>query len=140
MYRGKDAPARRQQIEQMDYPSFEIVEAGQTVPEEAEVCVVWVDDDKPIAKDFLDQMTKPLIASEDLRAVMHFWAGNAISLPRNMLDESAIHQGSGVQSLLGLLMPSLDSAAKRPNGRLHLAFSSTERLAPLSMDPVGFPS
>ena len=141
IYQGKNASERREQVEKFDYPDFEIVEAGHPVPDRAEVCVFWVDDDKPVAKDFLEQMTRPLIASEDLRAVMHFWAGNAISLPKKMLDSSmAENYQAGVQSLLGLLLPSLDTAEKQTNGRVHVAFSSTERLAPLSMEPVGFPS
>jgi hypothetical protein len=100
-----------------------------------------MDDDKPVSRNFISEMTRPLIAGEDFRAVMHFWSGNAISLPKTLLDSAGFHSdGSNVQSLLKLLLPVLDAGDKGPNGRLHLAFSSTERLAPLSMDVVGFPS
>ena len=99
-----------------------------------------MDDDKPIARNFIHEMTKPLIAGEDFRAVMHFWSGNAISLPKTMLDKTPVEDGHGVHSLLQMLLPLLDVTEKGTKGRVHLAFSSTERLAPLSMEPVGFPS
>lgn len=150
MYQGKDASARRDTIQKFEYPAFDIVEvrpdkpwsgAVRSVPDRTEVYVFWMDDDKPVGKDFIDQMTRPLISGAELRAVMHFWSGNAISIPKKMLDASPIEDDQpGVQSLLKLLLPALDAAEKRPNGRVHIAFSSTERLAPLSMDPVGFPS
>ena len=150
MYQGKDASARRDVVEKLAYPAFDIVEVGKdqpwssairAVPDKTEVCVFWMDDDKPVGKDFIDQMTRPLISGEDLRAVMHFWSGNAISIPKKMLDASTLEADQpGIQSLLKLLLPALDVAEKQPNGRVHLAFSSTERLAPMSMDPVGFPS
>ena len=150
MYQGKSPAARREQIERWDYPNFKVVEvdsklswsgAIQAVAEQTEVCVFWVDDDKPIGRDFLHEMTKPLIAGEDLRAVMHFWSGNAISVLKTMLDASPIEDDQlAGHSLLKMLLPMLDATDKGPSGRVHLAFSSTERLAPLSMEPVGFPS
>jgi hypothetical protein len=150
MYQGKNAPARLAQIKSFDYPEFEVIDAGkngewsraiQAVSARTEVCIFWVDDDKPVGKDFLQQMTRPLIASEDLRAMMHFWSGNALSISKTMLDASPIEDNqTGVQSLLRLLLPVLDVTEKRPRGRVHLAFSSTERLAPMSMEPVGSPS
>lgn len=149
MYQGKDVDARRGMVEAFDYPDFTVIEVSggawtsaiRAVPDQAEVCVFWMDDDKPIARNFLKQMTQPLIAGEDLRAVMHFWSGNAISLPKELLDATSIEDDhSSVQSLLKLLLPVLDAVEKPAHGRVHLAFSSTERLAPLSMDPVGFPS
>ena len=149
MYQGKNALARRKQIEQFDYPNFNIVEVGagaawgaalRAIPSETDVCVFWIDDDKPVVKSFLNQMTKPLAARDDFRAVMHFWSGNAISVSKEMLDASGIEETGGVHSLLKLLLPVLEVSEKGPNGRVHLAFSSTEKLAPLSMEPVGFPS
>jgi hypothetical protein len=147
-YHGKDAPARRKQLEELQYPDFEIVavrpgegwsKAIRNVPANTEICVFLADDEKPIGKDFLEQMTRPLIVGKDLRAVMHFWSGNAMSIPKTMLDASAIEDDQpGIHSLLKLLMPALDVAEKQPNGRVHIAFSSTERLAPLSMEPVGY--
>jgi len=150
MYRGKDAAARKGEIEGFDYPDFTVIEVekdrpwSQTVraiPNETEVCVFWIDDDKPISSVFLKEMTRPL-TNKDLRAVMHYWSGNAFSLPKSMLDAFSLTQDNPatVPSLLQLLLPVLDAAGPQPHGRIHLAFSSTERLAPLSMDPVGFPS
>ena len=150
MYQGKDAPARRGEIECFDYPEFEIIEvakdrpwsqAVRAIPGETEVCIFWVDDHKPVGRGFLKDMTKPL-ANKALQAVMHYWSGNAFSLPKDMLDAFSLTQDhpAAVPSLLQLLLPVLDAAEPQPNGRIHLAFSSTERFAPLSMDPVGFPS
>lgn len=141
MYQGKNAAARREEIGTFDYPNFVIVDTVRDIPAKTDLCVFWMDDEKPVARNFIDEMTKPLIAGEDFRAVMHFWAGNAISLPKKMLDATPIEdEKSGANSLLKLLLPLLDVTEKGPSGRVHLAFSSTERLAPLSMEPVGFPS
>jgi hypothetical protein len=149
-YQGKDAAARREQIEALEYPDFDIVDVGPhetwtkgilEISPETEICIFLADDGKPIGKDFVEQMTRPLIAGKDLRAIMHFWAGNAMSIPKHMLDASPIEDDQpGVHSLLRLLIPTLDVVEKQPNGRVHVAFSSTERLAPMCMDPVGFPS
>jgi hypothetical protein len=149
-YRGKDASARKREIENFDYGDFEVIEVNEARPwshaikaisDETEVCIFWVDDDKPVSKSFLKEMTQPL-ANQELRAVMHYWSGNAFSLPKDMLNAFSLTQDnpSAVPSLLQLLLPVLDTAEPQLNGRIHLAFSSTERLAPLSMEPVGFPS
>ena len=141
MYQGKNAAERREEIKGFDYPNFTVVSGIREIPAQADLCVFWMDDDKPVAQNFIHEMTKPLIAGEDFRAVMHFWSGNAMSLPKKMLDATALEQGQeSVHSLLHLLLPVLDVTEKGTNGRAHLAFSSTERLAPLSMEPVGFPS
>jgi len=50
---------------------------------------------------------------------MHFWSGNAISLPKTLLDSRGFDSdGSRVQSLLKLLLPVLDAGDKSPTGRL----------------------
>ena len=150
MYQGKDAARRKGEIEGFDYPEFEVIEVGKerawsqavrAVPKDTDVCVFWIDDDKPVGTGFLKEMTQPL-TNKDLHAVMHYWSGNAFSLPKNMLEAFSLTQDNpaAVPSLLQLLLPVLDAAEPRPDGRIHLAFSSTERLAPLSMEPVGFPS
>ena len=150
MYQGKDVSVRKKEIERFDYPEFEVIEVGsdrpwsqtvKAIPDKTDVCIFWVDDDKPVGRDFLKEMTRPL-ANKDLQAVMHYWSGNAFSLPKNMLDAFSLTQDNpaAVPSLLQLLLPVLDATEPRPNGRIHLAFSSTERLAPLSMDAVGFVS
>ena len=141
MYRGKNAATRRAEIEAFDYPNYGIFESVSDVPANTDLCIFWMDDDKPVSRNFISEMTSPLIAGEDFRAVMHYWSGNAISLPKTLLDSRGFHSdGSQVQSLLKLLLPVLDAGDKGPTGRQHLAFSSTERLAPLSIDVVGFPS
>ncbi|HYR92438.1 MAG TPA: hypothetical protein VE422_50810 [Terriglobia bacterium] len=150
MYQGKNASARLAEIKRFDYPEFEVIDAGKVgdwsrairaVSARIELCVFWVDDEKPVGKDFLQQMTRPLVTTESLRAVMHFWSGNALSVPKKMLDESPIDgDQAGVQSLLRLLLPVLDVTEKETRGRIHLAFSSTERVAPFTMPPLGSPS
>lgn len=141
MYQGKNTSTRRAEIEAFDYPNFKVVSNIDQVPPDTDLCVFWLDDDKPVTRGFIREMTNPLIAGDDFRAVLHFWSGNAISLPKTMLDSADIDcRGGSVQSLLRMLLPVLDAHDSGPTGRMHLAFSSTERLAPLSMDAVGFPS
>jgi hypothetical protein len=149
MYRGRNAEARREQIRQWNQANLELVEVDpkrgwrsviQAIPEETEICVFWTDDDKPVGRDFLPEMTQPLTSLEDFKPVMHFWSGNAVSVLKKSLDALSMSDGETSGSLLKLLMPMLDAADKGPSGRVHLALSSTERLAPLSMEPVGFPS
>jgi len=150
MYTGKNAAARREQIRRWDNANFAVVEADprfgwcraiQGVTNETDICVFWMDDDKPVGHDFLHQMTRPLIVREDFGVVMHFWSGNAVSVLKKTLDASAIKDDqAGGPSLLKLLVPMLDAVDRRASGRVRLALSSTERLAPLTMEPVGFPS
>jgi hypothetical protein len=141
LYQGKNADARRAEIEDFDYPNFEIVGAVNNIPNHTELCIFWIGDDKPVSRNFIREMTNPLIADDEFRAVMHFWSGNAISLPKSMLDAAGVDgQKANTQSLLRLLLPVIDVAEKGPHGRAHVAFSSTEKLAPLSMDAVGLPS
>ena len=140
MFQGKNAAARREEIGKFDYPKLTVVSTIADIPVNTDLCIFWKDDEKPVARNFIKEMTKPLIAGDDFRAVMHFWSGNAISLPKTLLDEADIDDQTGVHSLLGLLLPVLDVSEKGPSGRIHLAFSSTERLAPMAMEPVGFPS
>lgn len=145
MYRGKNAANRRAEIEAFDYPNYKVVDNIGDMPANTDLCIFWMDDDKPVTRHFIAQMTAPLIAGKEFRAVMHFWSGNAISIPKKMIDSAGVGADRGtdktsVQSLLKLLLPVLDISDKGPASRLHLALSSTERLAPLSMEAVGFPS
>ncbi len=150
MYDGNDPAARRKEIEAFDYPKFQIVAVGKDrswaravkdVSEDADVCVFWMDDGKPVSRSFLQEMIRPL-TNKDLHAVMHYWSGNAFSIPRHMLAAFSRTQDhpAAVPSLLQLLLPVLDAAEPRRTGRIHLEFSSTERLAPLSVDVPGFVS
>src|SRR4029077_18883637 len=114
--------------------------AIQTVREETDIYILWSDDDKPVGHDFLREMTQPLISGEDFGAAMHFWSGNAVSVFKTVLDNVPIDNVEpGSQSLLKIIVQMLDTADKGPNGRVHIALSSTERLAPLSMETVGYP-
>ena len=149
MYQGKDLARRRAEVQSFDYPNFKIVESFAGIPAGTDLCVFWLDDDKPVTKDFIRAMTKPVTVNGDFQAAIHFWSGNAICLPGNVLDSSTSKildssafgsDGCNVQSLLKLLLPVLDRENDGPKGRLHLAFSSTERLAPLSLEPAGFPN
>ena len=150
MYTGKDAAARRQQIRGWGHANLAVVEADprvgwcraiQGVTRETDIYIFWMDDDKPIGPDFLHQMIQPLIVRADFSVVMHFWSGNAVSVLKKTLDAAPIQDDQdGGPSLLKLLVPMLDVADRRSGGRVRLALSSTERLAPITMDPVGFPS
>ena len=149
IYEGKNAEARRKQIREWNYKHFELIEADRkagwnravrAVRKETDICIFWIDDDKPVRGDFLSQMTQPLMSSEDFGPVIHFWSGNAISVTKELVDALPLTDHEpGVHSLLKLLMPMLDATDRGPNGRIHLALSSIERLAPLSLEPVGFP-
>ena len=150
MYTGKNAAARRRQIQEWGHANLAVVEADpslgwcravQAAKRETDIYVFWMDDDKPIGHDFLNQMIQPLILRADFGVVMHFWSGNAVSVLKKTLDAAPINDDlAGGPSLLKLLVPMLDAADRRSGGRVRLALSSTERLAPITMDPVGFPS
>jgi hypothetical protein len=147
MYKGADRPRRRQQIEALEYPAFEIIEVlshgnwGDQVRATSpgsEVYILWVDDDKPVAKNFLHEMTLPLFEEGAARAAAHFWSGNALAVPGAALTDKVIKECAGSTLLLKVILPVLD--AVKDTQRVNIAFSSLERLAPLHMDPVGYPS
>jgi hypothetical protein len=149
MYRGNNVESRREQIGQWSDPPFKLIEADpkagwhraiESVPAETEICVLWSDDDKPIGRDFLRQMMLPLTSGAGFGASMHFWSGNAVSVLKSLLDDARIKESeNGTQSLLKLLVPMLAATEKGPSGRVHLALSSTEKLAPMTVEPVGYP-
>src|SRR5947207_3195518 len=150
MYTGKNAAARRRQIQGWCHTNLAVVEADprvgwcaaiQAANRETDIYVFWMDDDKPIGHDFLNQMIQPLIVRAEFGVVMHFWTGNAVSVLKKTLDAAPLKddQARG-SSLLKLLLPILDAADRKSGGRVSLALSSTERLAPITMEPVGFPS
>jgi CheY-like chemotaxis protein len=100
MYQGEDSDERRKEVQSLDYPDFEVIEVGKArawsravkmVPKHAEVCVFWIDDGKPVNKTFMREMIQPL-TNRDLHAVMHYWSGNAFSIPRHMLGASSLTQ------------------------------------------------
>jgi len=148
-YQGKDSQARLERVRTLNYPDFQIIEvrdghgwsrAIKEIRTGVQICVFWVDDGKPIGNDFLERMAVPVTGTNDSRAAMHFWSGNALSIPRELMSALSIEDDyRPTPSILKLLLPVL-GVANKPAGRVHVAFSSTERLAPLSMDPVGIPS
>ncbi len=149
MYQGGNAAKRREQISQWANADFQLVEVNpglgwghaiQTVRDETDIYILWSDDDKPVGRDFLREMTQPLISGEDFGATMHFWSGNAVSVLKTVLDSALIDDiQPGSQSLLKIIVQMLDTVDKGSNGRVHIALSSTERLAPLSMETTGYP-
>lgn len=147
MYSGKNREDRREMIAELDYPHVDLVVPDGTqslgfiaelVAPNADVWVFWADDDKPVGGDFLRQMAQPLVCDGSDRASMHLWAGNALAIPR----EALVHAREGqvqliADSFMKLALGFLDVSAATPGLRTHVAFSSTERLAPLCADPVG---
>jgi len=148
MYLGNNPEDRRDAIAGLDYPHVDLVAPGETqslnsiaelVAPDADLCVFWADDDKPIGGDFLREMVRPLVfpdKADKKRAVMHLWAGNALAIPRSALAnarEGCVHplSHSFMKLALGFLkVGETDNSSQ-------VAFSSTERLAPMCAEPVG---
>ena len=144
-YEGRNKEARLQAIAALKYPGFEIIEAERVkaasdligaISPSSEVCVFWADDDKPIASDFLNKMIQPLNSA----TAIHLWGGNALAVNatrvRDLTGGEFIFTG---RSFLKVMLPFLEGRARTPGARSHVALSSTERLAPLCIDPVGLP-
>ena len=113
-----------------------------------EAYVFWVDDDKPVVPGFLHEMVRPIYrddwASEDHaiacgRPIVHFWSGNALCVPRSVLDRCTLDdEDFRGNSLLGLLTPILDVAGGRVKNRIPVALSSSEKLAPFGTESTRF--
>ena len=147
-YAGKDRSKRLREIEGFHQQDFKIIpmdgetnwmEALRRAPRYTEACLFWIDDDKPVSEDFVQEMVRPLSSADEARAVLHVWSGNALAVTMELLNASAIESVSA-DSLWRLIPPILDVANSSITGQVHVAFSSTERLAPMCMDPVGIPS
>jgi hypothetical protein len=147
MYQGRDPENRRKAIAELDYPQVSVIKPeaahllehlpGLMAPD-SEICMFWADDDKPVSPDFLRQMVEPLVAEGSLRAAMHLWSGNAVAMPRSALE--AVQTGDFQilgNSFMKLALLFLDVGSAAQGARTHVAFSSTERLAPMCADPVG---
>ena len=144
-YEGRDKEARLQAINALKYPGFEVIPADrvktatdlvQAISASAEVCVFWADDDKPIASDFLEKMVAPL----NNATTFHLWSGNAMAVSGAAIR--ALEGGEFAftgRSFLKVMLPFLESV-RPPGSRSRVVLSSTERLAPLCIDPVGMPS
>ena len=147
MYHGEEPETRRNTIDSLDYPSFTVVrtdgamtlsQLSSGVPEGTEVCVFWADDGKPIGPNFLREMVRPL---NDSQMDMHLWSGNALAMPCSTLH--AIGSGDfvfKVGAFLKLALLYLDASFASRGRRAHVTFSTTERLSPMSAEPVGLPS
>jgi hypothetical protein len=147
MYQGQDLESRRQTIETLDYPGVDVVTPERThslehltdlMSPDSEVCVFWADDDKPVSPDFLRRMVEPLVAEGAVRAEMHLWSGNAVAMPRSALEAVQVGQFQILgNSFMKLALLFLDVGSAAQGMRAHVAFSSTERLAPMCAEPVG---
>lgn len=147
MYEGREKEARREAIEALDYPHVDVITPERThsldhladlMAPDSEVCVFWADDDKPVSPDFIQKMVQPLLADGSSRAEMHLWSGNAVAMPRAALKR--VQEGEFQllgNSFMKLALLFLDVGSAAQGVRAHVAFSSTERLAPLCAEPVG---
>jgi hypothetical protein len=147
MYEGRNWESRREVLKSLDYPHVDIIRPDRThsidhlsdlMSPESEICVFWADDEKPVSPDFLQQMVQPLVAEGPSRAAMHLWSGNAVAMPRSALQ--TIQEGEFQvlgNSFMKLALLFLDVGSAAHGVRAHVAFSSTERLAPLCAEPVG---
>jgi hypothetical protein len=147
MYQGRDADSRRQTIAALDYPSVDVIRPERShslehltdmMAPDSEICVFWADDDKPVSPDFLRQMVGPLVAEGSVRAAMHLWSGNAVAMPRSALEAVQVGEFQILgDSFMKLALLFLDVGSAAQGVRAHVAFSSTERLAPMCAEPVG---
>ena len=147
MYEGRNSESRREIIDSLDYPRVDVIRPDRThsidhlsdlMSPDSEICVFWADDDKPVSPDFLQQMVQPLLAEGASRAAMHLWSGNAVAMPRSALE--TVQEGEFQilgNSFMKLALLFLDVGSAAQGIRAHVAFSSTERLAPLCAEAVG---
>jgi hypothetical protein len=147
MYEGREKETRREAIEALDYPHLDVISPENTdsldhvaelMASDSEVCVFWADDDKPVSPDFLQRMVRPLLAEGPARAEMHLWSGNAVAMPRAALQK--VQEGEFRilgNSFMKLALLFLDVGSAAHGVRAHVAFSSTEHLAPLCAEAVG---
>jgi hypothetical protein len=147
MYQGRDPEGRRQTIAELDYPSVDVIRPERShslehltdmMAPDSEICLFWADDDKPVSPDFLRQMVQPLVAEGSVRAAMHLWSGNAVAMPRSALEAVQVGEFQILgNSFMKLALLFLDVGSAAQGVRAHVAFSSTERLAPMCAEPVG---
>ena len=57
MYQGKNAAARRAEVEALDYPNYKVVDNIGDIPASTDLCIFWMDDDKPVTRNFITEMT-----------------------------------------------------------------------------------
>ena len=147
MYQGRDPENRWKALTELDYPSVDLIRPEATfslehltgmMSPDSEICMFWADDEKPVRPDFLRQMVEPLVTEEGQRAAMHLWSGNAVAMPRTALQTIQIGDFQILgSSFMKLALLFLDVGSAVQGVRAHVAFSSTERLAPMCAEPVG---
>jgi hypothetical protein len=147
LYEGDDVEDRRKALSVLDYPGVDIVTPDRNHPldqltdlmsRDAEVCMFWSDDGKPVGSDFLKLMVRPLMDDDTLPALMHLWSGNAVAMKRSALD--AVQRGMFRlvgNSFMKLAIFFLEVGTESRSVRSHVVVSTTEQLVPLSAEPYG---
>jgi len=145
LYEGDDVDERRKAVSTLEYPDVEIVTPDKNHPldqltelmsSEAEVCMFWSDDGKPVGNDFLKLMVRPLTGEHS--PLMHLWSGNAVAMKRAALD--AVQKGMFRlvgNSFMKLAIFFLEVGAESRAVRSQVAVSTTEQMVPLSGEPYG---
>jgi len=154
MYDGEDAKARLSSIYSLDYPEFNVViadgtqtllELGTHLADDAEICVFWADDGKPVGPNFLRDMVQPLtLDGTDATSAlpdMHLWSGNALAMTSGTFydvgNDDFVFKTS---SFMKMALRFLDASNSLRGRKAQVTFSSVERLAPMCAEPVGLPS
>jgi hypothetical protein len=154
MYDGKDEKERLSAIYSLAYPEFDVViadgkqtllELGTHIPDDSEICVFWADDGKPVGPNFLREMVQPLTLDDDGATSalpdMHLWSGNALAMTCGTFydvgNDDFVFKTS---SFMKMALRFLDASNSLRGRKAQVAFSSTERLAPMCAEPVGLPS
>src|SRR5262252_937594 len=140
LYEGDDVDDRRDAVSALDYPNVEIVTPARNHPldqltdlmsSDAEVCMFWSDDGKPVGMDFLKSMVRPLITDEPSAAVMHLWSGNAVAMRKSALE--AVQKGMFRligSSFMKLAIFFLEVGTESRAVRAQVVVSTTEQLVP----------
>ena len=147
LYEGEDPDERRKAVSGLDYPCVEFVtpdrdhpieQLSDLISSDAEVCMFWSDDGKPVGDDFLKQMVRPLMARGQSGPLMHLWSGNAVVLRRVALE--AVQKGMFRlvgNSFMKLAIFFLEVGSESRGVRSQVVISTTEQLVPLSGEPYG---
>ena len=147
LYEGEDLDERRKAVSLLDYPDIQFVIPDRNHPldhltelmsPDAELCMFWSDDGKPVGPDFLKLMVRPLMGAEQSSALMHLWSGNAVVLRRLALE--AVQKGMFRlvgSSFMKLAIFFLEVGSESRGVRSQVVVSTTEQLVPLSGEPYG---
>jgi hypothetical protein len=121
------------------------MELGTHIADDAEICVFWADDGKPVGPRFLREMVQPL-SQDDTGATsalpdMHLWSGNALAMTCGTFydvgNDDFVFKTS---SFMKMALRFLDASNSLRGRKAQVTFSSIERLAPMCAEPVGLPS